>query len=52
MKKHASSIPFNGTPEQEAQLKAIIEAKKNIPGSLMSIMQDAQGIYGYLPLEV
>ena len=52
MKKHASSIPFNGTPEQEAQLKAIIEAKKDIPGSLMSIMQDAQGIYGYLPLEV
>ena len=52
MKKHASSIPFNGTPEQEAQLKAIIEAKKDIPGSLMSIMQDAQGIYGYLPIEV
>ena len=52
MKKHASSIPFSGTPEQEAQLKAVIEAKKNIPGSLMSIMQDAQEIYGYLPLEV
>lgn len=52
MKKHASSIPFKGTPEQEAKLKAVIEAKKNIPGSLMSIMQDAQGIYGYLPLEV
>ena len=52
MKKHASSIPFHGTPEQEAQLKAIIEAKKDIQGSLMSIMQDAQGIYGYLPLEV
>ena len=52
MKKHASSIPFNGTPEQEAKLKAVIEAKKNIPGSLMSIMQEAQGIYGYLPLEV
>ena len=52
MKKHASSIPFNGTPEQEAKLKAVIEAKKDIPGSLMSIMQEAQGIYGYLPLEV
>lgn len=52
MKKHASSIPFNGTPEQEAKLMAVIEAKKDIPGSLMSIMQDAQGIYGYLPLEV
>ena len=52
MKKHASSIPFNGTPEQEAKLMAVIEAKKDIPGSLMSIMQEAQGIYGYLPLEV
>ena len=52
MKKHASSIPFNGTPEQEAKLKAVIEAKKDIQGSLMSIMQEAQAIYGYLPLEV
>ncbi len=52
MKKHASSIPFNGTPEQEAKLKAVIEAKKHVEGSLMSIMQEAQGIYGYLPLEV
>ncbi len=52
MKKHPSSIPFNGTPEQEAKLKAVIEAKKDIQGSLMSIMQEAQGIYGYLPLEV
>ena len=52
MKKHASSIPFKGTPEQEAQLKAVIESKKNIEGSLLQVMQDAQGIYGYLPLEV
>jgi NADH:ubiquinone oxidoreductase subunit E len=52
MKKNASSVPFNGTPEQEAELKAIIAAKKDIPGSLMQVMQDAQGIYGYLPIEV
>ncbi len=52
MKKHASSIPFNGTPEQEAKLKAVIESKKNVEGSLMSVMQEAQAIYGYLPLEV
>ncbi len=52
MKKKASTIPFNGTPEQEAKLKAVIEAKKNVQGSLMSVMQDAQEIYGYLPLEV
>lgn len=52
MKKNASSIPFNGTSEQEAKLKAVIEAKKPIAGSLMSVMQEAQEIYGYLPLEV
>ena len=52
MKKNASSVPFNGTPEQEAQLKAVIESKKHIEGSLMQVMQDAQGIYGYLPSEV
>ena len=52
MKKKPSSIPFNGTAEQEAKLKAVIEAKKPITGSLMSVMQEAQEIYGYLPLEV
>ncbi len=52
MKKKVSSLPFNGTPEQEAKLKAVIEAKKDIQGSLMSVMQEAQEIYGYLPLEV
>ncbi|MBE6798231.1 MAG: NAD(P)H-dependent oxidoreductase subunit E [Ruminococcaceae bacterium] len=52
MKKKISSLPFNGTPEQEAKLKAVIEAKKDVQGSLMSVMQEAQEIYGYLPLEV
>ena len=41
-----------GTPEQKAKLDAVIEAKKNIEGSLMQVMQEAQAIYGYLPLEV
>ena len=52
MKKKPSSIPFNGTPEQEARLKAVIEEKKPVKGSLMQVMQEAQEIYGYLPLEV
>lgn len=52
MKKHFSSIPFNGTKEQEAKLQAVIAAKKDVPGSLMQVMQEAQAIYGYLPLEV
>ena len=52
MNKCPCSMPFNGTPEQEAKLKAIIQEKKHIEGCLMQIMQDAQEIYGYLPLEV
>lgn len=52
MKKKASTIPFSGTPVQNAKLKAVIEAKKSVDGSLMSVMQEAQEIYGYLPLEV
>lgn len=52
MKKQASSLPFKGTPEQEAKLKAVIEENKHIQGSLMQVMQLAQDIYGYLPLEV
>lgn len=52
MKKKISSLPFNGTPEQEAQLKAIIEAKKSDKSQLMAVMQEAQEIYGYLPIEV
>ena len=48
MKKTPTSIPFKGTPEQEAKLKAIIEERKHIDGCLMQIMQEAQEIYGYL----
>ncbi|MBQ9081719.1 MAG: NADH-quinone oxidoreductase subunit NuoE [Clostridia bacterium] len=43
---------FKGTPEQEAELKKIIEAHKSTPGCLMRILQEAQGVYGYLPKEV
>ncbi len=46
------TIPFNGTPEQEAQLRAYIQAKKGEPGCLMPVLQEAQHIYGYLPVEV
>ena len=46
------SIPFNGTREQEKQLLAAIEEGKTRKGALVSIMQKAQDIYGYLPLEV
>ena len=47
-----NSVPFNGTPEQEAELKEFIREEKNEKGCLMPIIQKAQGIYGYLPYEV
>lgn len=47
-----STVPFKGTPEQEAQLLDFISEKKNDKGSLMPILQKAQEIYGYLPIEV
>ena len=52
MKKKISSIPFSGTPEQEAQLKAVIAQNCDDKSKLMAVMQEAQGIYGYLPREV
>ena len=45
-------VPFSGTPEQEAALKKVIAELKDTKGALMPIMQQAQDIYGYLPIEV
>ena len=47
-----TTVPFRGTKEQEEKLMAIIAELKDQPGSLMPIMQKAQEIYGYLPIEV
>ena len=52
MLKKLSSIPFNGTEEQKKKLDAVILANKHDKSRLMAVMQEAQGIYGYLPLEV
>lgn len=52
MKKKISSIPFNGTPEQEKKLREIIDANKHDESRVMAVMQEAQEIYGYLPIEV
>ena len=52
MHKKISKIPFKGTPEQEAQLKAVIAECADDKSKLMHVMQEAQGIYGYLPYEV
>ena len=52
MLKKLSTIPFQGTKEQEQQLNAVIEKYKGDKSRLMAAMQEAQGIYGYLPIEV
>lgn len=46
------SIPFKGTKEQEVKLLEVIASHKDQKGSLMPILQQAQEIYGYLPIEV
>ena len=50
--KKKTVVPFQGTAEQEAQLKAVIAEHKDMQGALMPVLQQAQGIYGYLPIEV
>ena len=52
MKKILTTVQFSGTEEQEKQLNAVIEKYLGMPGALMPILQDAQEIYGYLPIEV
>lgn len=52
MQKKIGTLPFTGTPEQEQQLLAVIESHKGQSGALMPVLQQAQEIYGYLPIEV
>ena len=47
-----TQVPFSGTLAQELQLKELIAAHKEQPGCLMPVLQQAQEIYGYLPIEV
>ncbi len=43
---------FKGTKAQERKLKEVLEKHKDMPGALLPVLQEAQGIYGYLPVEV
>ena len=45
-------MPFTGTATQEAQLKEVIAKYTGDKSNLMAVMQEAQGIYGYLPRDV
>ena len=47
-----TTVPFAGTREQEKKLLAVIAEHKDERGALMPILQKAQDIYGYLPIEV
>ena len=47
-----STIPFKGTKEQEAELMAVIAEHKDDKGAVIPVLHKAQGIYGYLPIEV
>ena len=46
------AAPFKGTKKQEQELRDFILSEKDEPGALMRVLQKAQGIYGYLPIEV
>ena len=52
MQKKISNLPFKGTAEQEKKLLEIIEANKHDKSLLMAVIQEAQNVYGYLPMEV
>ena len=43
---------FKGPIAQERQLTEVIDAHREQPGGLMPVLQQAQDIYGYLPIEV
>ncbi len=51
MAKKKTMVPFKGTPEQEKKLLEVIHSHQEA-GKLMPILQEAQEIYGYLPVEV
>ena len=52
MPNNKTLVPFQGTAEQEAQLKEVIGKYKGQKGTSMPVLQAAQAIYGYLPEEV
>ncbi len=47
-----NTLPFNGTKEQEEQLRSVIESYRDSEGATIPILHKAQEIYGYLPIEV
>lgn len=52
MSQKKEGVCFTCTAEQEADLKRGISELKDTAGALMPILQHAQEIFGYLPIEV
>ena len=52
MSQKKEGVCFTCTAEQEADLKRVISELKDTAGALMPILQHAQEIFGYLPIEV
>ncbi|MBQ4510886.1 MAG: NAD(P)H-dependent oxidoreductase subunit E [Clostridia bacterium] len=52
MKKKLTTVAFNGTEAQFQELDKLIAEHKGKAGALMPVLQGAQGIFGYLPIEV
>lgn len=52
MPNKKTTVPFKGTMDQKRQLQAYLAEVKGQKGALMGALQQAQHIYGYLPIEV
>jgi NADP-reducing hydrogenase subunit HndA len=52
LRKRNNTAPFYETPEQEAKLQKIIVEHKDVQGVLLPVLEMAQELYGYLPIEV
>ena len=52
MQNTKTKVAFTGTKEQEEELRAFIKGLAEPSAATMPIMQKAQEIYGYLPVEV
>lgn len=52
MSKKITTLPFKETAEQRLKLEDCIAKHKAQKGAVMPVLQEAQQIYGYLPIEV
>ncbi len=46
------TVPFKGTAEQKQELQNYLKEHGSEPGALLPALQEAQKIFGYVPIEV